>query len=175
MSQSTVSCAIRTVSSSLVCHAVAHIVFPTSYESQLRTKQVFMCKYGLPGVIGVIDCTNSTRAACLQQRSEQGQVSDRMDFQSGKNALQVFGPFRWYVTKNVSAFFVACCVLHNIATCHGSNLHLTEEALQDLGKRDAELHEPYEGTGELLAKACERRDTLAAQLLLRVTEAQQKN
>ncbi len=67
-----------------------------------------------------------------------------------------------YNPQSVSAFFVACCVLYNIALHHGCHFDLTEETLQDLRQREAELHVPYQ-QGEQQSTR-ERRDHLAAQL-----------
>ncbi len=67
-----------------------------------------------------------------------------------------------YSPQSVSAFFMACCVLHNIAIRSGCHFDLTEETLQDLRRREAELHVPYlEGEPQC---ARERRDHLAAQI-----------
>ncbi|XP_053482512.1 putative nuclease HARBI1 [Ictalurus furcatus] len=267
VSQSAISCAIHVVSSSLVRHAADYIVFPASSESQLRTKQDFMSKYGLPGVLGSIDCTHvqlrapSTEplsyvnrlgvysiniqvvcdANCLVTHVYANYPGSSHDsfilansviptvFQRGSldgwligddgyplkpwlltpyvtpttrkqhvfNSVlnrarsvieRTFGMLKMrfkcldrsggtlqYSPKNVSAFFVACCVLHNIATHHGCHFDLTEEALQDLRKREAELHEPCEETGEQLTEAWEGRDKLAAQLVLQVNEAPQED
>ncbi|XP_061642452.1 biogenesis of lysosome-related organelles complex 1 subunit 1 isoform X2 [Phyllopteryx taeniolatus] len=67
-----------------------------------------------------------------------------------------------YSPKSVSAFFVACCVLHNIAIRHGCHFDLSEETLQDLRQREAELHVPCHH-GELQGGQ-EGRDRLAASL-----------
>ncbi len=47
-----------------------------------------------------------------------------------------------YSLQKVAAFFVACCVLHNIVLRHGRDLDLDGDALQDLRRREAELHVP---------------------------------
>ena len=41
--------------------------------------------------------------------------------------------------QKVAAFFVACCVLHNISMNHGCVDDINEEILEDLRRRDVEL------------------------------------
>lgn len=47
-----------------------------------------------------------------------------------------------YSPQKVAAFFVACCVLHNIAIRHGCLIDINEDRVQDYVRRDAELHVP---------------------------------
>ena len=44
-----------------------------------------------------------------------------------------------YSPQKVPAFFVACCVLHNISMNHGCVDDINEEILEDLRRRDVEL------------------------------------
>ncbi|XP_061076132.1 putative nuclease HARBI1 [Conger conger] len=67
-----------------------------------------------------------------------------------------------YSPQRVSAFFVACCVLHNMAARTGGALDLPEAALEDFRRREAELHAPF--AGEEDAEARERRDLEAQRL-----------
>ncbi len=67
-----------------------------------------------------------------------------------------------YSPQSVSAFFVACCVLHNTAMRHGYYFDLMEETLQDLRRRETELHVLYQHGEQQSAR--ERRDLLAAQI-----------
>ena len=47
-----------------------------------------------------------------------------------------------YSPQKVAAFFVACCVLHNISMNRGCVDDINEEILQDFRRRDVELHVP---------------------------------
>ena len=71
-----------------------------------------------------------------------------------------------YSPQKVAAFFVACCVLHNIAMRHGCALDLDEDTLQDMRRRDAERHVPMpiDPNMQPAAAARARRDQLAEEL-----------
>lgn len=69
-----------------------------------------------------------------------------------------------YSPQKVGAFFVACCVLHNIAIRHGCVLDGNEDAVQDLRRREAELHVPLPLDSNTAAAARETRDRLAEEL-----------
>lgn len=56
------------------------------------------------------------------------------------NYLDRPGGTSQYSPQKVGAFFVACCLLHNIAMCHGCVLDINEDTLQVFRKHDAELH-----------------------------------
>ena len=47
-----------------------------------------------------------------------------------------------YSPKKVASFFVACCVLHNIAKRHGLMLDLDEDRVLELQRQQADLHVP---------------------------------
>lgn len=47
-----------------------------------------------------------------------------------------------YSPQKIGAFFVACCVLHNVAIRHGFLSALNENRLQDFLRREAEMHVP---------------------------------
>ncbi|KAK7878891.1 hypothetical protein WMY93_030825, partial [Mugilogobius chulae] len=47
-----------------------------------------------------------------------------------------------YTPQKVAAFFVACCVLHNIAILHGCAMDLNEDRLENFRRREAELRVP---------------------------------
>ena len=64
--------------------------------------------------------------------------------------------------QKVAAFFVACCVLHNIAMNHGCVNGINEDRLEDLRRRDAELHVPMPLRPNAAAR--ERRAHLSEEL-----------
>nr|XP_033465325.1 putative nuclease HARBI1 isoform X2 [Epinephelus lanceolatus] len=69
-----------------------------------------------------------------------------------------------YSPQKVGAFFVACCVLHNLAIRHGCLLDQNEDTVQDLQRREAELHVPLPINPNTPAAARARRDQLAEEL-----------
>ena len=69
-----------------------------------------------------------------------------------------------YGPQKVAAFFVACCVLHNIAMNHGCVDDINEDRLEDLRRRDAELHVPMPLRPNDPAAARERRAHLSEEL-----------
>ena len=69
-----------------------------------------------------------------------------------------------YGPQKVAAFFVACCVLHNIAMNHGCVDDINEDRLEDLMRRDAELHVPMPLRPNAPAAAWERRAHLSEEL-----------
>ena len=70
-----------------------------------------------------------------------------------------------YSPQKVRAFFVACCVLHNIAMRHGCLLEINANTVQDFRRCDAELHVPMSMNPNTSAVAQVRRDQLAEELL----------
>uniref|UniRef100_A0A3B4A7E8 Putative nuclease HARBI1 n=1 Tax=Periophthalmus magnuspinnatus TaxID=409849 RepID=A0A3B4A7E8_9GOBI len=58
ISQTTVSGAITAVSKALVQRAANFIVFPDTHESQADVKKQFKEKFGVPDVLGVVDCAH---------------------------------------------------------------------------------------------------------------------
>lgn len=47
-----------------------------------------------------------------------------------------------YSPQKLARFFVACCVLHNIAICNGCLLEINEDVIENMTRRDIELHVP---------------------------------
>ncbi|XP_049914850.1 putative nuclease HARBI1 [Epinephelus moara] len=85
ISQRAVSSAIHAVTSSLVRHANEHIIFPSTPESQLETKQGFLLKCGFPGVLGAIDCTR------VQLRAPDTQAITYVN-RKGVHSINIQGP-----------------------------------------------------------------------------------
>ncbi len=73
-----------------------------------------------------------------------------------------------YSPQKVAAFFVACCVLHNISINQGCVVDIDEEILEDLRRRDGELHVPMPLNPNAPAAARERRAYLTEELLHRL-------
>ena len=69
-----------------------------------------------------------------------------------------------YSPQKVAAFFVACCVLHNISMNHGCVDGINEEILEVLRRREVELHVPMPLNPNAPAAARERRAHLAEEL-----------
>lgn len=67
--------------------------------------------------------------------------------------------------QKVAAFFVACCVLHNISINQGCVVDIDEQILEDLRRRDGELHVPMPLNPNAPAAARERRAYLTEELL----------
>ncbi|XP_034777902.1 putative nuclease HARBI1 isoform X1 [Acipenser ruthenus] len=64
-----------------------------------------------------------------------------------------------YSPQNVSKFFVACCVLHNIAIRNGCRIDLPEDTLQAFREYEAGLHVPI-GEAPVAATARQIREHL---------------
>ncbi len=73
-----------------------------------------------------------------------------------------------YSPQKVAAFFVACCVLHYISINQGCVVDIDEEILEDLRRRDGELHVPMPLNPNAPAAARERRAYLTEELLHRL-------
>ena len=69
-----------------------------------------------------------------------------------------------YGPQKVAAFFATCCVLHNIAMNHGCVDDINKDRLEDLMRRDAELHVPMPLRPNSPAAARERRAPLTDEL-----------
>ncbi|XP_020782813.1 putative nuclease HARBI1 [Boleophthalmus pectinirostris] len=70
ISQPAVSGAIHGVSKALVRHAADFIVFPNTHESQANVKKEFKEKFGVPDVLGVVDCTHVVLRAPIDNAAE---------------------------------------------------------------------------------------------------------
>lgn len=74
-----------------------------------------------------------------------------------------------YTPQKVASFFVACCVLHNIAKRHGVVFDddLDEDLFQDFQRQQADLHVPLPNDDPVPANARAVRDQLADDLARR--------
>ncbi|XP_034025040.1 putative nuclease HARBI1 [Thalassophryne amazonica] len=70
-----------------------------------------------------------------------------------------------YSPRKVGSFFVACCVLHNIAMRHGCLLDINEDNIEDLRRWDAELQVQMPVNSNFPVEAVAQRDELAEELL----------